>query len=74
MITWYNHIFEIEREYYRLGKLDYGHPFKDINCQALGLHLCERCAGNISMEMYKKRVELCKGLIGGRKQKGHGGS
>lgn len=55
-------IFGIEREYYRVGKLNYGYPFNDINCRTLGLHLCERCAGNISLEMYKTRVELCGGL------------
>ena len=32
-------IFGIEREYYRLGKLNYGHPFNDINCRTIGLHL-----------------------------------
>lgn len=41
-----------------MGKLNYGEPFTDINCQNLGLDLCERCAGNISMEMYKRRMEL----------------
>lgn len=51
-------IFGIEREYYRMGKLNYGEPFTDINCQNLGLDLCERCAGKISLEMYKKRMEL----------------
>lgn len=56
-------IFGIEREYYRLGKFDWGYPFNGINCRTLGLHLCERCAGNINMEMYKKRVEFCGGLI-----------
>lgn len=51
-------IFGIEREYYRLGKLNYGHPFKDINCCDLGLDLCERCAGNISLEMCNARIRL----------------
>lgn len=51
-------IFGIEREYYRLGKLNYGDPFKDINCRTLGLDLCERCAGNISLEMQQKRMNL----------------
>ena len=51
-------VFGIEREYYRMGKLNYGEPFTDINCQNLGLDLCERCAGNISLEMYKIRMEL----------------
>lgn len=51
-------IFGIEREYYRLGKLNYGYPFKDINCRTLGLDLCERCAGNISLEMQKERTNL----------------
>lgn len=50
--------FGIEREYYRLGKLNYGEPFADFNCQNLGLDLCERCAGKISLEMYKTRMEL----------------
>ena len=45
-------VFGIEREYYRMGKLNYGEPFTDINCQNLGLDLCE------SLEMYKKRMEL----------------
>lgn len=51
-------IFGIEREYYRLGNLDYGYPFKDINCRTLGLDLCERCAGNISLEMHEARTAL----------------
>lgn len=51
-------IFGIEREYYRLGKLNYGYPFNDINCRTLGLHLCERCAGDISLQMHKVRTEL----------------
>lgn len=51
-------IFGIETEYYRLGKLDYGYPFKDINCCTLGLDLCERCAGNISLEIEKERTNL----------------
>lgn len=56
-------IFGIEREFYRFGKLNYGHPFTDINTHNLGLDLCEKCAGEISLEMYKTRVELCGGLI-----------
>lgn len=51
-------IFGIETEYYKLGKLDYGYPFKDINCHTLGLDLCERCAGNISLEIQKERTNL----------------
>ena len=51
-------VFGIEREYYRMGKLNYGYPFTDINCRNLGIDLCERCAGNISLEMYKRRMEL----------------
>lgn len=51
-------IFVIEREYYRLGKLDYGYPFKDINCRTLGFHLCERCAGDISLQMQTARMNL----------------
>lgn len=51
-------VFGIEREYYRMGKLNYGEPFTDINCQNLRIDLCERCAGNISLEMYKRRMEL----------------
>lgn len=51
-------IFGIKREYYRYGKLNFGHPFENINCHNLGLDLCEKCAGEISLEMYKSRVEL----------------
>lgn len=54
-------IFGIEREYYRFGKLNYGEPFTDINCHNLGLDLCERCAGNISLEMYKTKMEMLNG-------------
>lgn len=43
----------IEREYYRLGKLDYVYPFKDIDCSALGLHLCEQCVRDISLQMHE---------------------
>lgn len=62
-------IFGIEREYYRLGKLDYGHPFKDINCQVLGLHLCEQCAGNISLQMQNARMELIMEHVAGSLRK-----
>lgn len=55
-------VFGIEREYYRMGKLNYGEPFTDINCQNLGLDLCERCAGNISLEMYRRRMELINSI------------
>lgn len=55
-------IFGIEREYYRMGKLNYGEPFTDINCQNLGLDLCERCAGKISLEMYKRGMELINSI------------
>lgn len=55
-------VFGIEREYYRMGKLNYGEPFTDINCQNLGLDLCERCAGKISLEMYKTRMEMLNGF------------
>ena len=55
-------IFGIEREYYRFGKLNYGEPFTDINCHNLDLDLCERCAGKISLEMYKTRMEMLSGL------------
>lgn len=51
-------IFGIEREYYRLGKLDYGYPFKDINCRTLRLDLCERCAGEISLQIHEERTKL----------------
>lgn len=51
-------IFGIGREYYRMGKLNYGEPFTDINCQNFGLDLCERCAGRISLEMERTRNEL----------------
>lgn len=51
-------IFGIEREYYKFGKLSYGYPFTDINCHNLGLDLCEKCAIEISLEMYKIRMEL----------------
>ena len=50
--------FGIEKEYYRYGKLNYGYPFTDINCHNLGLDLCEKCAGNISIEMAQRRMEL----------------
>lgn len=51
-------IFGIERECYRMGKLNYGEPFTDINCNNLGLDLREKCAGKISLSMYNKRIEL----------------
>ena len=51
-------VFGIEREYYRFGKLNYGYPFSDINCRNLGLGLCERCAGDISLEIVQRRMEL----------------
>ncbi len=56
-----NDMFGVEREFYRFGKLNYGYPFEDTNCHNLGLDLCERCAGNINLEMYKSRVELLNG-------------
>lgn len=51
-------IFGTEREYYRMGKLNYGEPFTDTNCQNLGLDLCERCAGKISLKLERTRNEL----------------
>ena len=51
-------IFGIEREFYRFGKLNYRKPFTDINCHNLGLDLCERCAGKISLEMCNLRIKL----------------
>lgn len=51
-------IFGIEREFYRFGKLNYGYPFQDINSRNLGLDLCEKCAGDISLEMQQSRTEL----------------
>lgn len=52
-------IFGIEREYYRLGKLNYGgYPFENIDCNILGMDLCERCAGNISLEMQRVKMEI----------------
>ena len=41
-----------------MGKLNYREPFTDINCNNLGLDLCEKCAGKISLSMYNKRIEL----------------
>ena len=51
-------IFGIERECYRMGKLNYGEPFTDINCNNLWLDLCEKCAGKISLEMCNLRIKL----------------
>ena len=51
-------IFGTEREYCRIGKLNYGYPFKNINSRNLGLDLCERCAGDISLQMQQTRMEL----------------
>lgn len=45
-----------------MGKLNYGEHFTDVNCCNLGLDLCERCAGKISLEMYKTRMEMLSGL------------
>lgn len=50
--------FGIEREYHRFGKLNFGKPFDDIDCHYFGIDLCEKCAGNISLEMLKTRMEL----------------
>ena len=50
--------FGIEREYYRFGKLNFGKLFNDIGCHYFGIDLCEKCAGNISLEMLKTRMEL----------------
>lgn len=47
-------IFGIERECYRLGKLNYGvEPFLNVDPAILGADLCERCAGLISIEIVK---------------------
>lgn len=49
-------IFGIEREYYRLGTLNYfGSP---MDCRILGVDLCERCAGNINLEMQRIKTEI----------------
>lgn len=55
--------FGNEIEYYRLGKLNFGEPFNNINPHnILGIDLCERCTGNISMDIYKVRMEMISKL------------
>lgn len=52
-------IFGIERECYRMGKLNYGfEPFTNIDSAILGADLCERCAGLINIEIVKSLVAL----------------
>lgn len=48
-------VFGVEQEIYRFGTLNYfGSP---IDCHALGFDLCEKCAGNINLQMEKIKVK-----------------
>lgn len=65
-------LFGKKREFYRLGKLNFGDPFNDINPRnILGIDLCERCAGNISFKMCEARMAAINSLeISKEKRKG----
>lgn len=53
-------IFGIEREVYRFGTLNYlGYP---IDCRDFGMDLCERCAGNINLEMERTKQKILMGV------------
>lgn len=51
-------IFGEEKEYYRFGTLDYGYYKKVAQHYNVGLDLCERCAGEISLEMLKAKMDI----------------
>lgn len=48
----------VEREFYRFGKLDFGYPFENIDPRDFGIDLCERCSGEINLEMQRTRMGL----------------
>lgn len=49
----------IEREYYRKGKINVDHTFQNVDLSdKLGIHICERCAAQISMDLMKSKMEL----------------
>lgn len=50
-----------EREFYRFGTLDYGYYKKVARHYIVGLDLCERCAGEISLEMLKAKMDALLG-------------
>lgn len=51
-------LFGNDKEFYRLGVLNYGEPFNNINPRLFGIDLCERCAGAISFSICEQRGEL----------------
>lgn len=55
--------FGIEREFYRMGKIDYGcEGMNKVDPNKLGVDLCERCAGLISTELLKTRINLIEAI------------
>lgn len=50
-------IFGIEREFYRFGQLELGDSF-NIDTTRLGIDLCEKCAGKISLEMQEAKFKI----------------
>lgn len=50
---------EVER--YRLGKLDLGFPFHDIDLTLYGMDLCEKWAFEVSILMRDQKAEMIGG-------------
>lgn len=52
-------MFGIEREYYRVGKIQLDHPFENIELsRTMGIHLCEKCAAQVSLDIMKRKTEI----------------
>lgn len=54
---------EVER--YRLGKLDLGFPFHDIDLSRYGTDICEKCAFEVSILMRDQKAEMIGGDANG---------
>ena len=52
-------------ERYRLGKLDLGFPFHDIDLSRYGTDICEKCAFEVSILMRDQKAEMIGGNADG---------
>ena len=50
---------EVER--YRLGMLDFGFPFHDIDLSRYGTDVCEKCAFEVSILMRDQKAKMIGG-------------
>lgn len=49
----------IEREFYRIGKINVDHTFQNVDISSLfHIHLCEKCAARVSVDLLNRKMEL----------------